>query len=321
MLVDRALLTVCCLCQWAASHPITRVTLSVDDSLASPTSIRRFSQLGLYTSVPVSSSSMAASCEAASPLLPSAVGGYIGELMSVHGRSDRPDGLFSTVVVDEYGVALGLVYSSQHSIVTACTERRGVYWSRSRGSLWRKGESSGAVQHLITVALDCDSDAVRFTVRQEGAGFCHLNRWTCWPHTGAGHGGLHALERTLRERQLHPQPGSYTNRLLSDAGLLNNKVMEEARELIEASTPRDVASEAADLLYFTSVLLCRSGVSLSEVDRCLDLRSLRLRRRAGNAKTATPAINGNATQNGALGTTANVTPATHVSVDGRTVLR
>ena len=256
-----------------------------------------------------------------SSVLPADVGRYLGELLSLHSRSDRSDGLFSTVVVDEYGVALGLVYSSSQSLVTACTEQRGVYWSRSRASLWRKGESSGAVQHLIAVALDCDSDAVRFTVRQEGAGFCHLNRWTCWPHLGAGHGGLHALERTLRERQRHPQLGSYTNRLLSDAGLLNNKLLEEARELIEANGRHEVAGEAADLLYFTSVLLCKTGVSLGEVERCLDLRSLRLRRRTGNAKPPNVTPNGYSAHSGTSTTTANTTPATHVSANGRTLLK
>ena len=307
--------------QWSAAHSTSRLTVEVDGSLASPTSIRRLSQLNLYSAVSVSNSSMADSATASS-LLPSDVGRYIGELVSAHSCSDRADGLFSTVVVDEYGVALGLVYSSQQSLITACTEQRGVYWSRSRGSLWRKGESSGAVQHLIAVALDCDSDAIRFTVRQEGAGFCHLNRWTCWPHAGAGHGGLHALERTLRERRLHPQAGSYTNRLLNDGGLLNNKVLEEARELIEAATSHEVASEAADLLYFTSVLLCKSGVSLSEVERCLDLRSLRLRRRAGNAKPAGQlATNGHVTQNVAHSTIANITPATHVNFNGQTILK
>ena len=294
--------------------------MAVDGQLAAPSSVRRLSALQLYASVPVSSSSMAES-QTGQALSTAAVGRYLGELVCLHSRSDRVDGLFSTVVVDEHGVALGLVYSSAQSVVCACSEQRGVYWSRSRGSLWRKGESSGAVQQLLAVALDCDGDAIRFTVRQEGVGFCHLNRWTCWPHLGAGHGGLHALERTLRERRAHPQAGSYTNRLLNDTGLLNNKVLEEARELIEATGARDVAAEAADLLYFTAVLLRKSDVSLGEVERRLDLRSLRLRRRAGNAKPSHEAsTNGHALQNELSDTTANVVPDTHIAVDGRTVL-
>lgn len=83
-------------------------------------------------------------------------------------RTDRLDGLFTTVVVDECNVALGLVYSSAESVRTSVAELRGVYFSRSRGGLWRKGDSSGAVQELVGLDVDCDSDALRFVVRQRG---------------------------------------------------------------------------------------------------------------------------------------------------------
>ena len=66
-------------------------------------------------------------------------------------KSDRPDGLFSSVVCDEHDVCLGLVYSNEQSIRTAVTERRGVYWSRSRGGLWKKGETSGMMQVFLLV--------------------------------------------------------------------------------------------------------------------------------------------------------------------------
>src|ERR687892_769919 len=80
-------------------------------------------------------------------------------------RSDRPDGLWPTVVVDEREVALGLCYSDLESLRAALEGRRGVYHSRSRG-LWAKGETSGAIQELLRVDADCDRDALRFTVRQ-----------------------------------------------------------------------------------------------------------------------------------------------------------
>eukprot|EP00624_Nannochloropsis_granulata_P002300 evm.model.NODE_21659_length_22718_cov_20.006426.8 len=83
-------------------------------------------------------------------------------------RTDRPDGLFTTVVVDECNVALGLVYSSGESVRASVAERRGIYYSRSRSGLWRKGDSSGAVQELMGMDMDCDSDALRFIVRQRG---------------------------------------------------------------------------------------------------------------------------------------------------------
>ena len=94
-------------------------------------------------------------------------------------KSDRQDGLFATVVCDERGTALGLVWSDGDSLRQAIRTRRGVYRSRSRG-LWVKGDTSGCSQDLLRVDLDCDRDAMRFTVRQHGSGFCHKNTWTCW---------------------------------------------------------------------------------------------------------------------------------------------
>ena len=84
-------------------------------------------------------------------------------------KSDRPDGLFPTVVTDEHGICLGLVYSSEKSIETALQSGCGVYQSRRHG-LWIKGHESGNTQQLVSIALDCDADALQFTVRQKGEG-------------------------------------------------------------------------------------------------------------------------------------------------------
>jgi len=83
--------------------------------------------------------------------------------------TDRPDGLFATVVVDEQEVTLGLVYSSVASIREAVRSKRGVYQSRKHG-LWYKGETSGATQDLLRVHVDCDRDALKSVVHQNGAG-------------------------------------------------------------------------------------------------------------------------------------------------------
>jgi len=83
--------------------------------------------------------------------------------------SDRPDGLFATLVSDEREVALGLVYSSEESLRESLRTGRGVYQSRKRG-LWYKGDSSGDVQELVRVSMDCDRDCIRFIVRQKGNG-------------------------------------------------------------------------------------------------------------------------------------------------------
>jgi len=192
-------------------------------------------------------------------------------------RSDRPDGLWPTVVCDESGIALGLAYSNAQSLTAAIESRKGVYWSRERG-LWRKGESSGACQDLLGVHLDCDRDTIRFTVRQKAPGFCHRATNTCW----GGATGLHALE--VRLEAAPALPASYTKRLLDDRNLLASKLCEEAAELAEAATPAAVLHEAADLLYFTLVQMRASGIRLAEVATELDRRALRVTRRAGNAK-------------------------------------
>jgi phosphoribosyl-AMP cyclohydrolase len=102
-------------------------------------------------------------------------------------KSDRPDGLITTVVCDDHGVCLGLVYSNKKSVEAAIFERKGIYHSRSRGGLWRKGDTSGAYQELLALSYDCDGDALRFSVIQHGEPpcFCHLNTRTCW---GPSHG-------------------------------------------------------------------------------------------------------------------------------------
>lgn len=236
-------------------------------------------------------------------------------------KTDRPDGLIPTIVADERGAALGLAYSSPESLRLAMSERRGVYFSRSRGGIWRKGESSGATQELLAVALDCDRDTIRFTVKQHGPGFCHAGTHTCF---GAS-SGISSLESRLTSiassapdplqvgalrpasssaiapsptsdstpstsspprpsAALRVEPSSYTSRLLSDPSLLRAKLLEEAAELMDASEPGHIAREAADLLYFTLVRLASAGVPLADVERELDSRARKVTRRPGNAK-------------------------------------
>lgn len=204
-------------------------------------------------------------------------------------RSDRPDGLWPTLVADELGAALGLAYSSAESLREAVRSMRGVYHSRARG-LWIKGETSGNTQQLLGVDLDCDRDCIRFTVRQNG-GFCHVGTATCFGDAG----GLRALEQRLGQSSSARQ-GSYTQRLLTDPALLRSKLIEEAGELADAETRHDAVHEAADLLYFTMVAMRRSGVTLADVARELERRALRVTRRPGNAKpNANPGANPGAT--------------------------
>lgn len=201
--------------------------------------------------------------------------GFCGPL-----RSDRPDGLWPTVVCDERGATLGLVYSNLESIRESITTGTGVYYSRSRRSLWRKGESSGNTQQLIRIDTDCDRDALRFTVRQSGSGFCHLGTTSCFGDAS----GLNRLANTITQRVASAPAGSYTRRLLDDPALLGAKLREEADELIAAETQSDATHEAADVLFFALTCAIQLGATLPDIERELDRRARKVSRRPGNAK-------------------------------------
>ncbi len=191
--------------------------------------------------------------------------------------------VWPTVVCDESGHTLGLVWSTRESLARAIAERKGTYWSRSRQALWEKGATSGNTQELVRVDLDCDRDALRFTVRQHGAGFCHLEQPACWPAEFA----LDDLERTIATRAASlplADPGSRTSKLLGDPVLLAAKLREEAVELAQADTRTEVVHETADLLYMALVALVRGGGSLAEVRAELARRHAGVTRRPMTAK-------------------------------------
>ncbi|KAJ3116279.1 trifunctional histidinol dehydrogenase [Phlyctochytrium bullatum] len=193
--------------------------------------------------------------------------------------TDRNDGLFPTVVVDEQRVSLGLAYSSVKSVAETIKTGQGVYQSRSRG-LWYKGLTSGATQTVRKILYDCDKDTLQFIVDQKDPGYCHLSTRNCFGHDS----GISALASLLRARKASAPKGSYTRRLFDDAELLNAKIVEEAQELCDAQTPDDIAWEAADLIYFALVKCASAGVTLTDIERQLDRRSKKVTRRPGNAK-------------------------------------
>ncbi|KAI9011115.1 histidine biosynthesis trifunctional-protein [Gaertneriomyces semiglobifer] len=203
----------------------------------------------------------------------------VGEAYAAALKSDRPDGLFPTMVVDEQGVALGLCYSSVRSISESIRTGQGVYQSRARG-LWYKGASSGATQTLRKITADCDNDTLRFTVSQKEPGFCHLNTRTCFGQDS----GISGLASLLERRKKSAPAGSYTKRLFEDEALLRSKIMEEAEELCDAKDPDEIAWEAADLIYFALTRCTAAGVTLADIEKHLDRRSKKVNRRAGNAK-------------------------------------
>ena len=190
-------------------------------------------------------------------------------------NTDRPDGLWPTVVTNERGQALGLAYSNLESLDRTIETGDVHYWSRSRGELWQKGLTSGATQRLVNMVPDCDSDALRYTVTQKGRGFCHLEQTSCF----GDFDGFTELERRLVDRVENAPEGSYTKRLFDDRELLASKITEEAAELNEAIDRGDITHEAADVLFFVMTRLAAEGIPLSDVERVLDERALKVTRR------------------------------------------
>lgn len=170
----------------------------------------------------------------------------------------------------------------QESIVAALQCGRGVYYSRSRNGLWRKGDTSGHYQTLHRLDVDCDGDALRFTVTQNGEikAFCHLNTLTCWGEPR----GIRHLEGTLQQRLIDAPAGSYTKRLFDDETLLRDKLVEEAQELSEPGSKQEVAGELADVLYFAMVRAAKAGVSIDDAVMELDRRAKKVTRRQGDSK-------------------------------------
>ncbi|MFZ2635516.1 MAG: phosphoribosyl-ATP diphosphatase [Rectinemataceae bacterium] len=223
-----------------------------------------------------------------------ATGGLsLGQAFRAGLSSPGPDGLWPTIVCDEGGRALGLAWSDAESIDAALETGSGIYHSRTRGR-WVKGESSGDRQRLLRIDPDCDGDALRFRVRQEGRGFCHTGRRSCFDE-GLG---IERLSRTIESRKTGAPEGSYTRRLFEDTAFLGSKLREEADELAAAIGPTEAAAEAADVLYFALTKAYAEGATLSDIESELDRRTLKVRRRGGAAKPGYAESRKGATWNG-----------------------
>ena len=180
------------------------------------------------------------------------------------------------VVVQEAadGAVLMLAWANREA--TDLTERTGLahFWSRSRGRLWRKGETSGNALHVVDLATDCDGDALLYRVHAAGPA-CHTGRRTCFAGA-AGFGTLGRLERVIDDRRMASTDDSYTARLLEGGPRRPaEKVVEEAGEVATAALAGSVdelAGEAADLLYHLLVVLASRDVSLADVLGVLEAR-------------------------------------------------
>ena len=183
------------------------------------------------------------------------------------------EGLIPTIVQDEHNQILMLAFSSQDSLTQALIQKKGIYYSRSRKSIWIKGETSGNYQMLSNVRYDCDQDALLFSVRQEGVA-CHLQRYSCF---GNKEFALSDLYEIIQDRILNPVNDSYTSKISKDERLIIEKIKEESNEVINYTDDQNLSWEIADLFYFVMVLMAKKGIKLQDI-----LNELWSRRNYGN---------------------------------------
>ena len=183
-------------------------------------------------------------------------------------------GLIPAIVVDgKSGQVLTLAYMNRESLEISIKEERTCFWSRSRQELWRKGETSGAVQHIIDITADCDYDALVVRVNKDGPA-CHTGAESCfhnplWESEKNHAFTMDGLMEMLEGRKTNPKEGSYTSYLF-EKGLdkILKKVGEESTEVIIAGKAEDKAEtiyEIGDLAYHVMVLMLELGITLEDV--------------------------------------------------------
>lgn len=200
-------------------------------------------------------------------------------VMDIDGLNfSKMGGLLPAVVVDHRsGAVLMLGFMNREAVAATLERGRVVFWSRTKGRLWEKGESSGNVLEVVTVADDCDGDTLLIEANPRGP-TCHTGARSCFGGGDAvGVQFLRVLEDLIGERKREMPAGSYTAELFRRGleGILA-KVEEESGEVVEAArgeTRERVAEESADLLYHLLVLLAERDVSLREVAEVLARRN------------------------------------------------
>jgi phosphoribosyl-AMP cyclohydrolase / phosphoribosyl-ATP pyrophosphohydrolase len=191
------------------------------------------------------------------------------------------NGLVPCVMQDaRTGEVLTLAWMNREAVERTRQTGEVHFWSRSRQELWHKGETSGNVQRLKALRIDCDGDAVLALVEPAGPA-CHTGQRSCF-HNGdlepVPHEALPALERVVAERasvDKGPPEGSYTAALLADPPRIGHKVREEADEVARAAEGESdarLAEEAADVLYHLDVLLASRGLSVTDAFEVLNGR-------------------------------------------------
>lgn len=180
---------------------------------------------------------------------------------------DKGGGLLSVILQDwRTGQVLMNGFMNEEAYEKTIEEKVVWFYSRSKERLWKKGETSGHIQVVKDMALDCDDDALLIQVEPHGP-TCHLGTQSCF---GDEHFTLQSLEKIVENKIQHPEEGSYT-KYLTDEGLdkILKKCGEEMTEIVIAAKnddKKEIIDETSDLMYHLLVMLQHQGVSLKEVE-------------------------------------------------------
>ena len=189
------------------------------------------------------------------------------------------DGLIPVIAQDyRTGEVRMQAYANEEAIKKTLETGYAHYYSRSRKKIWKKGETSGELQRVKEIRVDCDNDALIYVIEQEKNRACHTGERNCFFRTLDGDYALKRplpfetlfrLEEILKERKEKLPEGSYTAKLIKE-GLdrIVQKFGEEAVETIIAlknKNKREIIYESADLLYHWLLALVYNGVELTEV--------------------------------------------------------
>lgn len=183
----------------------------------------------------------------------------------------KGDGLVPAIIQDaRTGKVLMLGYMNEESFQKTLATGRVCFYSRSRGCLWTKGETSGNFLETVSVKLDCDADTLLIQARPQGP-VCHTGADTCWGEVNEPNAlsFLTELQNFINKRHEEMPEGSYTTSLFRDGvNRMAQKVGEEALEAcIEAcnGTNERLIYEASDMLYHLIVLLTSKGLRIEQV--------------------------------------------------------
>ena len=191
------------------------------------------------------------------------------------------DGLIPAIITDCItGGVLMMAYMNAESLEITLREGKTCFWSRSRQELWRKGETSGNMQHVVSIKVDCDLDTLLISVKKDGPA-CHTGAESCFndvlfeSNTLSGF-SVDALYEMLVGRKQNPKEGSYTSYLF-EKGLdkILKKVGEESTEVIIAAKSNDRAEtvyEIADLAYHVLTLMVEANLTPDDIRHELSSR-------------------------------------------------